>query len=136
MQSIDWILVIAPIVLVVVFAIDDTRRFDKGVADSLAAGRCANRYLLANARGEADAGLANTMARLEIVLVSGFVLDFWDKVSVPIKVCSGCSSAPAVVVRCITSSRAASSESWNASYRQTCTSRCFKTAGASATGAT
>ena len=60
-----------------------TRRFVKSVADFLAAGRCAGRYLLANARGESDSGLANTMSKFEMILVSGFVLNFWEKVSGP-----------------------------------------------------
>ena len=51
--SIDWILVVVPIALVafVSFAVY-TRRFVKSVADFLSGGRCAGRYLLANARGE------------------------------------------------------------------------------------
>ena len=83
MHSIDWILVVVPIVVVVAVAIY-TRRYVKSVADFLAGGRCAGRYLLANARGESDSGLANTSARFEIILVSGFVLNFWEKVSTPI----------------------------------------------------
>lgn len=83
MQSIDWILVAVPIALVAAFAAY-TRRYVHGVSDFLAAGRCAGRYLLANARGEADSGLANTMARFEIILVSGFVLNFWEKLTTPV----------------------------------------------------
>src|SRR5829696_1465578 len=90
MRAIDWTIVAATLLLVIAFALY-TRRFVRSVADFLAAGRCADRYLLANARGEADAGLANTMARLEIVLVSGFVLNFWEKVSVPILLLVGIS---------------------------------------------
>src|SRR5215211_368497 len=90
MQWIDWVLVVVPIALVIAFAAY-TRRFVKSVADFLAAGRCAGRYLLANARGEADSGLANTMAKFEIVLVSGFVLNFWEKVSVPVLLLVGIS---------------------------------------------
>src|SRR5215211_940389 len=90
MQWIDWVLVVVPIALVIAFALY-TRRFVKSVADFLAAGRCADRYLLANARGESDSGLANTMSKLEIVLVSGFVLNFWEKVSVPVLLLIGIS---------------------------------------------
>ncbi|MGB7158684.1 MAG: hypothetical protein WBD40_11495 [Tepidisphaeraceae bacterium] len=82
MQWIDWLLVILPIGFVLAVAIY-TRRFVKSVADFLSAGRCAGRYLLANARGEADSGLANTMSKFEVILVSGFVLNFWEKISVP-----------------------------------------------------
>src|SRR5215213_5305426 len=90
MRAIDWTIVAATLLLVLAFAVY-TRRFVKSVADFLAAGRCAGRYLLANARGEADSGLANTMAKFEIVLVSGFVLNFWEKVSVPVLLLVGIS---------------------------------------------
>jgi SSS family solute:Na+ symporter len=83
MHPIDWILVVFSLALVLAFALY-TRRFVKSVADFLAAGRCAGRYLLANARGEADSGLANTMAKFEQILVAGFVLNFWEKIQVPI----------------------------------------------------
>lgn len=83
MHAIDWALVIVPIAAVLAVAIY-TQRFVKSVADFLAGGRCAGRYLLANALGEADAGLANTMSKFEIILVSGFVVTFWEKLSTPI----------------------------------------------------
>src|SRR5687768_15771920 len=82
MQWIDWVLVVIPIAFVLAVAVY-TRRFVKSVADFLSAGRCAGRYLLANARGESDSGLANTMSKFEVILVSGFVLNFWEKISVP-----------------------------------------------------
>ena len=83
MHSIDWILVAVPIALVLGFAVY-TNRYVKSVADFLSGGRCAGRYLLANARGESDAGLANTISKFEIILVSGFVLSFWDKLFYPV----------------------------------------------------
>src|SRR5215211_5253698 len=90
MQWIDWVLVVVPIALVIAFAVY-TRRFVKSVADFLSAGRCAGRYLLANARGEADSGLANTMSKFELILVSGFVLNFWEKISIPVLLLVGIS---------------------------------------------
>ncbi|CAN5549493.1 sodium/proline symporter PutP [soil metagenome] len=83
MQRIDWILVMLPILLVLGFAIY-TQRYVKSVADFLSAGRCAGRYLLANARGESDSGLSNTMSKFEMVLVAGFVLNFWEKIQIPV----------------------------------------------------
>src|SRR5215212_3055673 len=82
MHPIDWVLVAGTLALVLAFAVY-TRRFVKSVADFLAAGRSAGRYLLANARGESDAGLANTRSKFEMVLVAGFVLNFWEKIQVP-----------------------------------------------------
>src|SRR5690349_15343883 len=90
MHLIDWSLVIIPLVVVVAFAIY-TNRYVKSVADFLAGGRCAGRYLLANARGQSDSGLANTMARFEIILISGFVLSFWEKISYPVVLLVGIS---------------------------------------------
>jgi SSS family solute:Na+ symporter len=83
MLAVDWLLVILPVLLVVGFALY-TRRFVVGVADFLAGGRCAGRYLICNARGEAASGVANTMARFEVIMVSGFTLAFWEQLSVPI----------------------------------------------------
>src|SRR5207237_3687719 len=75
--------VIVPIAVVLAFAIC-TKRVVKSVADFLSGGRCAGRYLLANARGESDAGLSNTTAMFERILISGFVLSFWDKLVYPL----------------------------------------------------
>ena len=83
MHPIDWIFVSIPLVMVLGFALY-TNRYVKGVADFLSAGRCAGRYLLANAKGETDSGLASTMSRFEIFLVAGFVVTFWEKLTYPI----------------------------------------------------
>jgi SSS family solute:Na+ symporter len=83
MHLIDWIFVFVPLLVIFAFAIY-TNRFVKGVADFLSGGRCAGRYLLANAKGEADSGLASTMSRFEIFLVSGFVLSYWNNLTYPI----------------------------------------------------
>ena len=57
MHWLDWTLIVLPIGVVLGFAVY-TRRYVKSAADFLAAGRCADRSCLANARGESDAGLA------------------------------------------------------------------------------
>lgn len=90
MQLIDWILVILPIALVLGFAVY-TQRFVKSVADFLAGGRCAGRYLIANAKGEAASGVANTMSKFEQIMVAGFTLAFWEKITVPIMLLIGIS---------------------------------------------
>ncbi|MBC7782412.1 MAG: sodium:proline symporter [Burkholderiales bacterium] len=90
MATIDWILLVLPIVLVLCIALY-TNRYVKSVADFLAGGRLAGRYLLANARGESDSGLSNTLSKFEIIMVSGFVLTFWEKVSVPVMLLIGIS---------------------------------------------
>ncbi|MDB5327401.1 MAG: sodium:proline symporter [Phycisphaerales bacterium] len=90
MHTLDWTIVALALGMVLAVAIY-TQRFVHSVADFLSAGRCAGRYLLANARGESDAGLANTMSKFEIIMVSGFVLNFWEKVSVPVALLVGIS---------------------------------------------
>jgi SSS family solute:Na+ symporter len=85
MQPIDWILVVAPLTVVVGFAIY-TNRYVKSVAEFLSAGRCAGRYLLANAKGESESGLSSAVSSFELILISGFVLSFWDKITYPIAI--------------------------------------------------
>jgi SSS family solute:Na+ symporter len=83
MTALDWLIVILP--LAAVFAVAAyTNRYVTSVADFLSAGRCAGRYLLANAKGESESGLSSSISSFEIILVSGFVLDFWDRVSYPV----------------------------------------------------
>src|SRR4051812_23847845 len=83
MHLIDWILVILPVGMVLLLALW-TRRFVKSVADFLAGGRCAGRYLIANAFGESASGVANTMSKFEIVMISGFTVAFWNTLSIPV----------------------------------------------------
>jgi solute:Na+ symporter, SSS family len=83
MQSIDWILLALPILLVIAVAVY-TRHFMRGVADFLAGGRAAGRYLICNAKGEASSGVANTLAKFQPLLAAGFVLSWWDALSLPI----------------------------------------------------
>src|SRR3954453_16119299 len=83
MQPIDWILLVVPLLLILAFALY-TRRFVKSVADFLAGGRCAGRYLIANAFGESASGVANTMSKFEIIMISGFTLTFWNALTAPI----------------------------------------------------
>src|SRR5438045_3082974 len=90
MHPIDWLFVAAPLTLIIVVAIA-TRRYVRSVADFLAAGRCAGRYLLANARGEAESGLASSLAVFETIFVAGFVLNFWEKLQTPVMVVIGIS---------------------------------------------
>jgi SSS family solute:Na+ symporter len=61
-----------------------TQRFVRGVADYISAGRCAGRYLLTNAGGEAGAGVCNTVANIERFMICGFVLLFWESLILPV----------------------------------------------------
>src|SRR4051812_16769278 len=84
MSTLDWVLVAVPIACVLVFAVY-TRRFMHNVADFLAGGRVAGRYLIANAFGESAAGVANTMSKFEMYLFAGFTLAFWSSLSIPVQ---------------------------------------------------
>src|SRR3954467_9205167 len=80
MQTVDWVLTVVPIGIVLGVALY-TRRFVRSVADFLAGGRCAGRYLIANAYGESAAGVANTMSKFEMIMISGFTLTYWNSLS-------------------------------------------------------
>jgi SSS family solute:Na+ symporter len=83
MTTVDWVLATVPILVVLGVAVY-TKRFVRSVADFLAGGRCAGRYLIANAYGESAAGVANTMSKFEIIMISGFTVTFWNSLSTPL----------------------------------------------------
>jgi solute:Na+ symporter, SSS family len=83
MNWIDWFLMAVPVPLVLGCALY-TRRYVKSVADFMAGGRAAGRYLICNAKGESGAGVANTLSKFQPLLISGFVLSWWDAATVPV----------------------------------------------------
>jgi SSS family solute:Na+ symporter len=83
MQAIDWILTVFPILLVIVCAVY-TRRYVKSVADFMAGGRAAGRYIICNAKGQASTGVANTLSKFQPLLTAGFCLSWWDSLSLPV----------------------------------------------------
>lgn len=83
MHWIDWLLVIIPLVTVLVIALK-SQKYVKGVADFLAAGRVAGRYVVAVAGGEAGMGLISVVALVEMYYNCGFAVSFWSKMTGPI----------------------------------------------------
>lgn len=83
MAWVDWMIVIAPLVIVIFIGLR-TRRYVKGVADYLAAGRVAGRYVVAVASGEAGLGLITAVAMFEIYYKAGFGIRFWEELKTPI----------------------------------------------------
>jgi len=77
MHWIDWSIVLVPLAIVILISVK-TYRYIKGVSDFLAAGRCANRYLLSVAEGMAGIGLISVVALFEKVYHSGFAIGWWD----------------------------------------------------------
>jgi SSS family solute:Na+ symporter len=54
-----------------------TRKYTRSVADFMAANRCAGRYLVATAQGEASYGAANVIAQFELFFLAGFTYAWW-----------------------------------------------------------
>jgi SSS family solute:Na+ symporter len=83
MTWIDWTLV-AGIMMFITYAAITTQRLTKSVADFLAANRCAGRYLLGIAEGEANMGAIAVVAAFEMAYVVGFTPAFWGSVIIPL----------------------------------------------------
>jgi SSS family solute:Na+ symporter len=80
---IDWAIVVAPLAATFWFAMW-VRRYVSGVADFLAAGRAAGRYLICNARGEAAFGAVSAVAMFEMIYRAGFAVNWWGMIGGPV----------------------------------------------------
>ena len=80
LQLLDWLVVLVPLAAVLTVALK-TRRHVHGVADFMAAGRVARRYLLCTAQGEASYGLISAVAAFEMLYIAGFTIAWWQKLS-------------------------------------------------------
>jgi SSS family solute:Na+ symporter len=85
MHWIDWLVTVVPMVGILALAYY-TQRFVRGVADYISAGRCAGRYLLTNAGGEAGSGVCNSVANIEKFMICGFVLLYWESLILPLAI--------------------------------------------------
>ncbi|GDY14511.1 hypothetical protein LBMAG53_33890 [Planctomycetota bacterium] len=83
MHWLDILVAVLPILAVILIGWR-TRRWVQSVADYISAGRCAGRYLLTNATGEAGSGVTNTVANVEKFMLAGFVVFFFDSLLTPI----------------------------------------------------
>ena len=77
MACLDWFVVAIPLVAVIVIGIL-AQRYTRSVADFLAAGRKAGRYLICVADGTAGMGLISIIGLFEMQYKSGFSLSFWN----------------------------------------------------------
>jgi Na+/proline symporter len=82
-QTIDWILIALPLLVVFTIALR-ARRYVKGVADFLAAGRVAGRYVICVSEAEAGMGLISLVGLFEFYYASGFAISFWNQLTVPL----------------------------------------------------
>jgi solute:Na+ symporter, SSS family len=76
LNFLDWLMILIPLVVVTIIALK-TRKYTRSVADFMAANRCAGRYLVATASGEAGFGAVDAVARFEQFFVGGFAWAWW-----------------------------------------------------------
>jgi len=83
LATLDWIILTIPFLIVIGVTIY-SRRFVKGVADFLAAGRVAGRYVVCVAGAEASMGLITVVAVFEKYYKVGFAVGHWGSLMAPI----------------------------------------------------
>ena len=83
MTWLSWCIAIIPIIAVIALGLY-SRRYVRGVADFLAAGRVAGRYTIAVGDLEAGLGVITLVALCEEKYQTGFALAFWNNLSVPV----------------------------------------------------
>lgn len=83
MHLIDWLILAIPVAVVFGIAIY-TRRYMKSVADFLAAGRSAGRYLVTISEGMAGMGLITAVALFEVSYKAGPAFSWWSNLTVPV----------------------------------------------------
>lgn len=77
MTWIDYLVIAVPFVAIVYFGVR-AQSYVTGVSDFLSAGRCAGRYLIGVAAGEATLGLITVVNYCEIYYKSGWSFFFWQ----------------------------------------------------------
>ena len=90
MSLLDWILAALPLGIVLGVGLYCRKRV-RSVADFISGGRMADRYLLAIAGGELQAGAVVFVALFEIIARSGFTLTWWGWISGPVGLVIGIS---------------------------------------------
>lgn len=85
MGILGWCIVVIPVALIMGLAVY-SRRYITGVADYLAAGRLAGRYVLSVCGLESALGIISLVAAVEVNYQTGFALGFWNNVLLPLGV--------------------------------------------------
>jgi SSS family solute:Na+ symporter len=83
MHWIDWLILVSLATCLCLFVLT-TRRYMQGVADFLAAGRCARRYLLGTAGDMASTGAVNMVASMQMLYIAGLTASYWVWMSIPV----------------------------------------------------
>ncbi len=82
MHFLDWTTLLVPLLAVLLTGVF-TQKYIRSVADFMSGGRLAGRYLLANGKGEMQAGAVTFVASFEMISQSGFSLTWWGHLIVP-----------------------------------------------------
>ena len=85
MGIIDWLIVIIPTAAIVAVGLY-SRRYIKGVADFLCAGRVAGRYVLSMGDVANALSILGLVAYVEVHYKTGFALVFWNNILLPLGV--------------------------------------------------
>ena len=88
MTWLDWIIVTIPLLVVLIIGLK-SQQYVKSVADFLAAGRVAGRYVICVAGGEAGMGLISLVAIWEKYYMVGFAINFWSTIAAPLGLLMG-----------------------------------------------
>jgi len=83
MHIVDWLIMILPLMICAVIALY-SRRFVHSIADFMAGGRNAGRFLICTARSEQGAGAVSFVSGFQIFAISGFTLSWWGQLSIPV----------------------------------------------------
>lgn len=85
MHWIDWIITLVPLALVLGLAIY-SRKYVRGIADFLAAGRVAGRYVISVGDLQAGLGVITLIALCEAEYQCGMAIGFWNKLIIPLSI--------------------------------------------------
>ena len=88
MHILDWLIVVVPTVFVLWLAVY-SKRYVRGVADFLAAGRTAGRYVLSAGDMTSGLGVIALVALVEAKYQVGYALSFWEYLTVPVGIIMG-----------------------------------------------
>lgn len=83
MHWIDWLITLLPLTFILGFAFY-SRYYVHGVADYLAAGRVAGRYVISVAGMETSLGVITLVALVEIRYQTGYAFGFWENLAAPV----------------------------------------------------
>ena len=83
MRWLDWCIVVIPLLIILLIGLK-SQKYVKSVADFLAAGRVAGRYVICVASGEASYGLISLVAVWEQYYMVGFAIGFWSTIAAPL----------------------------------------------------